>query len=154
MNSTRGTGTSHRLGGPMGQAFRRLGIMACAWAATACALATEPSAGPPEDTGAPAASAAADTTGAAATASADTSTAAGPGATPIIDTVMPRPKALERDVQFWVRVYTQVDTNGGFLHDQYNLSVIYETLHFSPNASSRERERIVDQARSRYAAAL
>ena len=31
---------------------------------------------------------------------------------------VPRPPQLERDVQFWVRVYTQVDTNSGFLHDQ------------------------------------
>jgi membrane-bound lytic murein transglycosylase D len=70
------------------------------------------------------------------------------------DTVMPRPAALERDVHFWVRVYSEVDTNGGFLHDQYNLGVVYETMHFAPNTSPRERERIVDQARSRYAAAL
>jgi membrane-bound lytic murein transglycosylase D len=69
-------------------------------------------------------------------------------------TVMPRPPELERDVQFWIRVYSEVDTNGGFLHDQYNLAVVYETLHFTPNTSPRERERIVDQARSRYAAAL
>src|SRR5579859_1148494 len=70
------------------------------------------------------------------------------------DTVMPRPPALERDVHFWVRVYTEVDTNGGFLHDQYNLAVVYETLHFAPNTSPRERERIVDQRRSHYEAAL
>lgn len=70
------------------------------------------------------------------------------------DSVMPRPPELERDVQFWVRVYTEVDTNGGFLHDQYNLGVVYDTLHFSPNTSSRERERIVDAARNRYVAAL
>jgi membrane-bound lytic murein transglycosylase D len=70
------------------------------------------------------------------------------------ESVMPRPPELERDVQFWVRVYTEVDTNGGFLHDQYNLAVVYETLHFAPNASSREREHIVEQARSRYTAAL
>ena len=69
-------------------------------------------------------------------------------------TVMPRPPELERDVQFWIRVYSEVDTNGGFLHDQYNLGVVYETLHFTSNTSPRERERIVDQARSRYAAAL
>src|ERR1700761_1276729 len=70
------------------------------------------------------------------------------------ETVMPRPPELERDVQFWVRVYTEVDTNGGFLHDQYNLAVVYEALHFSPNTSPRERERIVDQKRSHYEAAL
>src|ERR1700752_831431 len=68
--------------------------------------------------------------------------------------VMPRPPELERDVQFWIRVYSEVDTNGGFLHDQYNLAVVYETLHFAPNPSPREREHLVDQARSRYAAAL
>jgi membrane-bound lytic murein transglycosylase D len=68
--------------------------------------------------------------------------------------VMPRPPELERDVQFWIRVYSEVDTNGGFLHDQYNLGVVYETLHFAPNTPPHERERIVDQARSRYAAAL
>src|SRR6185312_5987926 len=70
------------------------------------------------------------------------------------DSVMPRPPGLERDVQFWLRVYTEVDTNGGFLHDQYNLAVVYDTLHFAPNTSPRERERIVDQARYRYIAAL
>jgi membrane-bound lytic murein transglycosylase D len=70
------------------------------------------------------------------------------------DSVMPRPPQLERDVQFWIRVYTEVDTNGGFLHDQYNLAVVYETLHFAPNTSPRQREHIVDQARARYAAAL
>ncbi len=70
------------------------------------------------------------------------------------DSVMPRPPQLERDVQFWIRVYTEVDTNGGFLHDQYNLSVVYETLHFSANTSPRQREHIVDQARARYVAAL
>jgi membrane-bound lytic murein transglycosylase D len=70
------------------------------------------------------------------------------------DSVMPRPPELERDVQFWIRVYSEVDTNGGFLHDQYNLAVVYETLHFAPNTSPRQRERIVDQARDRYAAAL
>jgi peptidoglycan lytic transglycosylase D len=67
---------------------------------------------------------------------------------------MPRPPELERDVQFWIRVYTEVDTNGGFLHDEHNLGVVYETLHFAPNTSPREREKIVEQGRTRYSAAL
>jgi membrane-bound lytic murein transglycosylase D len=67
---------------------------------------------------------------------------------------MPRPPELERDVQFWIRVYTEVDTNGGFLHDEHNLAVVYEKLHFAPNTPPRERERIVEQGRARYAAAL
>src|SRR5882724_11414907 len=67
---------------------------------------------------------------------------------------MPRPPELERDVQFWIRIYSEVDTNGGFLHDEHNLAVVYEKLHFAPNTSSREREKIVDQGKARYAAAL
>ena len=67
---------------------------------------------------------------------------------------MSRPPELERDVQFWVRIYTEVDTNGGFLHDEHNLGVIYEKLRFAPNTSPREREKIVDQSRTKYTAAL
>ncbi|TLY55188.1 MAG: lytic transglycosylase domain-containing protein [Gammaproteobacteria bacterium] len=70
------------------------------------------------------------------------------------DNPMPRPPQLERDVQFWIRVYTQIDTNAGLLHDQYNLSVVYDTLHFAPNTTPAERERQVDQARERCSAAL
>src|ERR1700761_5390694 len=67
---------------------------------------------------------------------------------------MPRPPELERDVQFWIRVYSEVDTNSGFLHDAYNLAVVYEALHFAPNSSSRDREKVVEAARARYEAAL
>jgi len=67
---------------------------------------------------------------------------------------IPRPPELERDVQFWVRVYTEVDTNGGFIHDEHNLGVVYEKLHFAPNTSPRERERLVDQEKAKYTAAL
>src|SRR5215472_695192 len=67
---------------------------------------------------------------------------------------MPRPPQLDRDVQFWIRVYTQIDTNAGFLHDQSNLGVVYETLHFAPDSPPSERQRLVEQARERYTAAL
>jgi membrane-bound lytic murein transglycosylase D len=70
------------------------------------------------------------------------------------DSPMPRPPQLERDVLFWIRVYTQIDTNAGFLHDQYALGVVYDTLHFAPNTTPAEREREVDRAREHYAAAL
>src|SRR5580658_5088633 len=70
------------------------------------------------------------------------------------DEPMPRPPQLERDVQFWIRVYTQIDTNAGFLHDQYNLAVVYDTLHFASSTPPSERQRLVDEARARYEAAL
>jgi membrane-bound lytic murein transglycosylase D len=67
---------------------------------------------------------------------------------------LPRPPALERDVQFWIRVYSQIDSNAGFLHDQYNLGVVYETLHFDSGMAPADRQHLVDQERNRYADAL
>jgi membrane-bound lytic murein transglycosylase D len=70
------------------------------------------------------------------------------------DLAVPYPPQLQRDVNFWVRVYTQIDTDSGYLHDQYDLAVVYDTLHFAPNSSPRARERIVEHARDQYAAEL
>jgi len=66
----------------------------------------------------------------------------------------PRPDELEPDVRFWVRVYTEIDTNGGFLHDARDLSIVYETLSFDAGASQRTRSRKVAEAKDRYAAIL
>lgn len=73
---------------------------------------------------------------------------------PASEDAMPRPSALEPDVQFWIRVYTQIDTNAGLLHDQYNLAVVYETIHFAPDESQSAREHEVDAHREGVAAAL
>ena len=70
------------------------------------------------------------------------------------DNPVPRPAGLERDVQFWIRIYTEVNTNSGFVHDDANLGVIYEALKFAPNTPPREREQVVEQARDKYSAAL
>ena len=70
------------------------------------------------------------------------------------DNPVPRPEALNRDVQFWVRVYTEVNTNSGFLHDDRNLGVVYETLRFAANTQSRERQKVVEDTRDKYIAAL
>src|SRR5579885_2886085 len=73
---------------------------------------------------------------------------------PAADSALPYPPQLQRDVDFWVRVYTQIDTDSGYLHDQYNLAVVYDTLHFAPNSSPRARQRIVNRARDHYVAEL
>jgi membrane-bound lytic murein transglycosylase D len=73
---------------------------------------------------------------------------------PAADLALPYPPQLQRDVNFWVRVYTQIDTDSGYLHDQYDLAVIYDTLHFPPDSSPRERQRIVNRARDHYVAEL
>jgi membrane-bound lytic murein transglycosylase D len=52
----------------------------------------------------------------------------------------PRPAALEPAVEFWVKVYTQVSTSQGYIHDDENLSVIYQTLDLPFNDKARERQ--------------
>lgn len=66
------------------------------------------------------------------------------------ETLLPRPPELEPDVQFWIRVYTEVSTNEGLIHDQHRLSVVYETLHFDADTPSPERARKVDAERERF----
>jgi membrane-bound lytic murein transglycosylase D len=61
------------------------------------------------------------------------------------------PAALERDVRFWIRVYTEVTTDQGLLHDDWNLGLVYEVLRFDPAASPAQRERKVAQAKAHYA---
>jgi membrane-bound lytic murein transglycosylase D len=70
------------------------------------------------------------------------------------DNPVPKPPGLERDVNFWVRVYTEINTNSGFIHDQRNLAVVYETLKFAANTGPRERQKVVEDTRDKYIAAL
>ncbi len=67
---------------------------------------------------------------------------------------IPRPEGIQQDVNFWVRVYTEVTTNEGLLHDERNLTVVYDTLKFGAGTSPRDRQRLVDDRRDRYIAAL
>ncbi len=68
--------------------------------------------------------------------------------------LFPRPAALEPRVVFWTRIYTEVDTSGGLIHDTGNLGVVYERISLPPGLSSRARERRIDAVRDRYKAIL
>src|ERR1041384_1615204 len=67
---------------------------------------------------------------------------------------IPRPEGIKDDVNFWIRVYSEVTTNEGFLHDERNLAVVYDTLKFSAGGASRDRQALVDARRDRHIAAL
>jgi membrane-bound lytic murein transglycosylase D len=60
--------------------------------------------------------------------------------------LFPRPPELENAVQFWTRVYTEVDTRSGFIHDSLHLNIVYQTIRLSDGVSSRERRRRVERA--------
>jgi membrane-bound lytic murein transglycosylase D len=64
------------------------------------------------------------------------------------------PPELEKDVRFWIRVYTEVTTDQGLVHDDWNLGLVYEVLRFDPASSPAQRERLVAGAKARYAALL
>jgi len=66
----------------------------------------------------------------------------------------PRPPELEPDILFWTKVYTEVDTRGGLIHDNSHLGVIYEVLRFPEGASRRTQRRMVKAAKQRYKSIL
>jgi membrane-bound lytic murein transglycosylase D len=69
-------------------------------------------------------------------------------------TLFPRPQSLQPAITFWTRVYTEVDSISGFVHDSRNLAVIYETLKFKPADSNRRQQRRIEEALERYRGAL
>jgi membrane-bound lytic murein transglycosylase D len=60
------------------------------------------------------------------------------------------PKELEPDIQFWIRIYTQVGTDGGLVHDDRYLDVVYEEMKFPDSVSQAERGRRVSAAKQKY----
>jgi membrane-bound lytic murein transglycosylase D len=64
--------------------------------------------------------------------------------------LFPRPAALEPAVQFWTRVFTEIDTKHGFIHDDRNLSVIYETIKLPNTKSRRRQQRYVNKVKKHY----
>jgi membrane-bound lytic murein transglycosylase D len=64
------------------------------------------------------------------------------------------PRELQKDVDFWIRVYTEVTTSEGFLHDQYDLGIVYRTLRFERDVDSKTRRDAVDGEREKIEAML
>ncbi len=62
----------------------------------------------------------------------------------------PAPASLEPDVRFWTRIYTEVGTNGGLLHDPRDLSVVYEEVELLKGVSQRTRDHAIQKRRERY----
>ena len=66
------------------------------------------------------------------------------------DLLFPQPAELDRDVGFWLSVFTEYTTREGVLHDSRNLAVVYEKVPLPENASRRQRQRVSDQRRQHY----
>jgi membrane-bound lytic murein transglycosylase D len=70
------------------------------------------------------------------------------------DELFPRPDSLQPAIAFWTRVYTEVDSQAGFIHDSRQLNRVYQTLRFKRYQSPREQDQIIDQTLQRYQTAL
>ncbi|MGB5581643.1 MAG: LysM peptidoglycan-binding domain-containing protein [Woeseia sp.] len=78
----------------------------------------------------------------------------GSGKLPAADATFPVPAELERDVSFWVSVFTDYTTNEGLLHDNRNLAIVYERVPMPATTPRRERLRLIAERRKHYQAVL
>jgi membrane-bound lytic murein transglycosylase D len=63
----------------------------------------------------------------------------------------PKPASMHARVEFWKRVYTEVGTDGGFIHDSDDLSLVYERVSLPNGHWDRAAQRLVE-TRKRHVA--
>jgi membrane-bound lytic murein transglycosylase D len=59
------------------------------------------------------------------------------------------PPELQKEVNFWIRVYTEISTSEGFLHDADDLGIVYRTLRFTADVSPSQRRDSIDEEREK-----
>jgi len=64
----------------------------------------------------------------------------------------PKPTSLQKDVGFWLKVYTEVTTRQGYIHDAQNLAVIYDRIDLGDDR--RKNRKKIKQIKKEYAKAL
>ena len=72
----------------------------------------------------------------------------------VADELFPQPPELQADVDFWIDVFSLYEDDEGVLHDNRELSVVYERVAMPEGLSRRERQRRVAQRRKALQATL
>jgi len=62
----------------------------------------------------------------------------------------PRPDSLQPAIQFWTRVYTELETRSGFIHDSWHMGIVYAELHFEKGLSRRQQSKVVKRKKRHY----
>ncbi len=57
-----------------------------------------------------------------------------------VNSALPTPAAMMPQIAFWTRVYVEIDTGAGFVHDNRRLNVVYETMRVSDDRTTRRRQ--------------
>jgi membrane-bound lytic murein transglycosylase D len=70
------------------------------------------------------------------------------------DVLFPRPPGIQARIKLWTRVYAEVDTNGGLIHDSEDLDVVYEVIRWPKSISGGEEEQRIAGAKAHYVAVL
>lgn len=65
-------------------------------------------------------------------------------------TLFPQPGELDRDVRFWMSIFSEYSTDEGALHDNRNLAIVYERMDMPATVGRRERNRRVGIRRKHY----
>ena len=66
-----------------------------------------------------------------------------------VDKLFPMPKSLKPNVDFWIHVFARLEGGSGVLHDDEDLSIIYQTLYGLPRDKERRRS-LIRQKRNYY----
>lgn len=64
--------------------------------------------------------------------------------------LFPRPPELTQDIRFWTRVYTEIDNDQGFIHDNRYLNVVYETTPVPANLNWKTAKKRIQDRRQHY----
>jgi len=62
----------------------------------------------------------------------------------------PKSPRLVPRVEFWKRIYSEVDTGGGLLHDSEDLSLVYEAVRLPEAGARLGQERFLRERREHY----
>lgn len=68
----------------------------------------------------------------------------------ISEKLFPRPAAIEARVRFWARVYSEVETNGGFIHDNRDLSIVYDVVRWPKGLPESQASPRYETAKRQY----
>ena len=68
--------------------------------------------------------------------------------------LFPIPPELQRDVDFWVSIFSDYTTAQGVLHDNRNLAIVYERVDLPANMERRARQRNVAKRREKLQTTL
>lgn len=72
--------------------------------------------------------------------------------------LFPVPSQLEKNVDFWTKIYGVYPTSSVVIHDKEDLSVVYQVInlndYYSPSMDWQSKWALVEQEKERYRAAL